>query len=108
MNCEFFDLNVETQLATTLLKGDILRRENDPRDHFLILLILESVSTHKSPKAAIPLKHISTWFMFLAPYFRDLNPIGMAYAKLKTPIRKTSAIVSDQFWKYSITSATMP
>ena len=38
MNRELFDLYVETQLAPTLHKGDVLRRENDPPDHFLILL----------------------------------------------------------------------
>jgi len=38
MNREFFDLHVETQLAPTLHKGDVLRRENDPPDHFLVLL----------------------------------------------------------------------
>jgi len=31
MSREFYDLHVETQLAPTLHKGDVLRRENDPR-----------------------------------------------------------------------------
>ena len=38
MNREVFDRYVETQLAPTLHKGDVLRRENDPPDRFLILL----------------------------------------------------------------------
>ena len=38
INRELFDLHVETQLAPTLHRGDVLRRENDPPDHFLILL----------------------------------------------------------------------
>ena len=38
INREVFDRYIETQLAPTLHKGDALRRENDPPDHFLILL----------------------------------------------------------------------
>ena len=49
MNREFFDLHVETQLAPTLQKGDVV--------------ILDNLSTHKSPKAATLLKHIGAWFL---------------------------------------------
>ena len=58
MSREFYDLHVETQLAPTLHKGDVLRRENDPPDHFLVLLILDNLATHRSPKAAEILKDI--------------------------------------------------
>ena len=99
MNRAFFDLHVETQLAPTLQKGDDLRRENDPPDHFLILLILDNLSTHKSPKATTLLKHIGAWFLFLPPYSPDLNPIEMAFAKLKTLIRKAAASTYGQLWQ---------
>ena len=49
MNREFFDLYVETQLAPTLRKGDVLRQENDPPDHFPIFLILDTLAY--SPQA---------------------------------------------------------
>jgi len=47
MNRKFFDRGIETQLAPTLQKGDVT--------------ILDSLSTHKNPKAATQLKHIGEW-----------------------------------------------
>ena len=85
MNREFFDLYVETQLAPTLHKGDVV--------------ILDNLATHRSPKAAAILKDIGAWFLFLPPYSPDLNPIEMAFAKLKTLIRKAAARTCDQLWQ---------
>ena len=85
INRELFDLYIETQLAPTLHKGDVM--------------ILDNLATHRSPKAAAILKDIGAWFLFLPPYSPDLNPIGMAFAKLKTLIRKAAARTYDQLWK---------
>ena len=85
MNREFFDLYVETQLAPTLHKGDVV--------------ILDNLATHRSPKAAAILKDIGAWFLFLPPYSPDLNPIEMAFAKIKTLIRKAAARTYDQLWQ---------
>jgi transposase len=85
INREFFDLYVETQLAPTLQKGDVV--------------ILDNLATHRSPKAAAILKDIGAWFLFLPPYSPDLNPIEMAFAKLKALIRKAAARTYDQLWK---------
>lgn len=60
MNGEMFDLHVETQLAPVLGTGDVV--------------ILDNLSSHKSPKAAQTLKEIGAWFLFLPPYSPDLNP----------------------------------
>ena len=67
INRDLFDLYIETQLAPTLQPGDVLRRQNDPPDHFLILLILDNLSVHKSPKAPLILKDIGCWFLPLPP-----------------------------------------
>ena len=107
INRDLFDLYVETQLAPTLQRGDVLRRENDPPDHFLILLILDNLSSHKSPKAAQVLKDIGAWFLPLPPYSpgpgsspgQALNPIEMAFAKLKALLRKAAARTYDDLWK---------
>ena len=85
MNREFFDLYVKTQLAPTLHKGDVV--------------ILDNLATHRSPKAAAILKHIGAWFLFLPPYSPDLNPIEMAFAKIKALIRKAAARTYDQLWQ---------
>ena len=85
INREFFDLYVQTQLAPTLHKGEVV--------------ILDNLATHRSPKAAAILKDIGAWFLFLPPYSPDLNPIEMAFAKLKTLIRKAAARSYDQLWQ---------
>ena len=85
MNGELFDLYVETQLAPTLQRGDVI--------------ILDNLSSHKSPKAAEVMRDIGAWFLFLPPYSPDLNPIEMAFAKLKALIRRAAARTHDELWR---------
>ena len=85
MNRRLFDSYVKTQLAPTLRKGDVV--------------ILDNLSSHKSPGAAETLKNIGAWFLFLPPYSPDLNPIEMAFSKLKTLIRKAAARTYEELWQ---------
>lgn len=85
MNKERFETYIKTQLAPTLTKGDVV--------------ILDNLSSHKSEKAAQILKDIGAWFLFLPPYSPDLNPIEMAFSKLKAHLRKAGARTFDQVWK---------
>jgi len=85
INGDLFDTYVETQLAPTLQKGDVI--------------ILDNLSVHKSPKAAQTLRDIGCWFLPLPPYSPDLNPIEMAFAKLKALLRKAAARTYDELWK---------
>ena len=80
-----FDLWVETQLAPTLNRGDIV--------------ILDNLAVHKSSKAADILKTRGAWFLFLPAYSPDLNPIEMAFSKLKAHLRAVEARTFDALWK---------
>jgi transposase len=82
---ELFDLYVMTRLAPTLQSGDVI--------------VLDNLSSHKSPTAAAGLKAVGVWFLFLPPYSPDLNLIEMAFAKLKTLIRRAAARTYDQLWQ---------
>ena len=55
------------------------------------MIILDNLSSHKSPKASAILRDIGAWFLPLPPYSPDLNPIEMAFAKLKALLRKAAA-----------------
>ena len=77
MNRQIFDTYVETQLAPTLQQGDVV--------------ILDNLASHKSAKAEAILKQRGAWFLFLPPYSPDLNPIEMAFAKLKAHLRRIGA-----------------
>ena len=80
-----FDLWIETQLAPTLSTGDIV--------------ILDNLAVHKSVKAAQILAQKGAWFLFLPPYSPDLNPIEMAFSKLKAHLRKAGARTFDALWR---------
>ncbi len=85
MNRAAFDIYIETQLAPTLGPGDVV--------------ILDNLSSHKSAKAAKILKQRGASFLFLPPYSPDLNPIEMAFSKLKAYLRAMKARTIDALWK---------
>ena len=85
MNRQIFETYVETQLAPTLQPGDVV--------------ILDNLASHKSEKAAAILKERGAWFLFLPPYSPDLNPIEMAFSKLKAHLRRIKARTIDALWK---------
>mgnify|MGYP003624207530 FL=1 len=81
MNGPVFDTYIETQLAPLLEPGSIV--------------VLDNLSTHKSPRAAAALKEKGCWFLFLPPYSPDLNPIELAFSKLKAHLRRIGARTYD-------------
>lgn len=76
-----FEHYFETQLAPQLSPGDIL--------------ILDNVGFHKNERAAQLVRQRGAWLLFLPPYSPDLNPIEMAYSKLKARLRKKAARTFD-------------
>jgi len=70
---ESFDLYIETQLAPILKSGDIV--------------VLDNLAAHKSAKAQQILQEKGAWMLFLPPYSPDLNPIEMAFSKLKSHLK---------------------
>ncbi|MGQ3215792.1 IS630 family transposase [Shinella sp.] len=77
MNSRSFETWIETQLAPTLSPGDVV--------------ILDNVAFHKSERAEQLIKAKGAWLLFLPPYSPGLNPIEMAFSKLKTLLRKRAA-----------------
>ena len=77
MDREAFNIYIETQLAPTLAPGDVV--------------ILDNLSVHKSAKAEVAVKAKGAWMLFLPQYSPDLNPIEMAFSKLKAHLRKAAA-----------------
>jgi transposase len=80
-----FNTYVETQLAPTLLPGDIV--------------ILDNLSVHKSAVAEAAIKARGAWMLFLPQYSPDLNPIEMAFSKLKAYLRKAAARTFDTLFE---------
>jgi transposase len=74
MDRRIFETYVETQLAPTLQPGDVV--------------ILDNLPAHKSAAAEAAIRAKGAWLLFLPPYSPDLNPIEMAFAKLKALLRQ--------------------
>jgi len=73
MDRRIFETYVETQLAPTLQRGDIV--------------IMDNLPAHKSAVAENLIRQRGAWVLFLPPYSPDLNPIEMAFSKLKAHLR---------------------
>lgn len=85
MNRNAFETYIETQLAPTLRPGDVV--------------IMDNLSSHKSVKVERDIRKRGAWLLFLPPYSPDLNPIEMAFSKLKELLRKRNARTIDQLWR---------
>jgi transposase len=72
-----FDLYVREFLAPTLRPGDIV--------------VMDNLPAHKRAHVRIALEAAGAQLMYLPPYSPDLNPIEMAFAKLKAALRKAAA-----------------
>jgi transposase len=85
MNGAVFDAYVRDQLAPVLNRGDIV--------------VLDNLNVHKSPRAAAALRGRGARFLFLPRYSPDLNPIEMAFAKLKALLRAGAHRTVDALWR---------
>jgi len=85
MNRHIFETYIQTQLAPSLSKGDVV--------------IMDNLSSHKSPAAEKAIKAKGAWILFLPAYSPDLNPIEMAFAKLKSLLRAKNVRTIDDLWK---------
>lgn len=79
---EAFDVYVEQVLAPELDPGTVV--------------ILDNLAVHKSEKAAKALKAQGCWLLYLPPYSPDLNPIELAFSKLKAHLRRIGARTFEQ------------
>ena len=80
-----FETYIETQLAPILVRGDVV--------------IMDNLSSHKTERVEQLIRERGAWPLFLPPYSPDLNPIEMAFAKLKELLRKLNARTIDQLWR---------
>jgi transposase len=85
MNRDSFDTYVQSQLAPALRPGQIV--------------VADNLSSHKSTRAIEVLRAQGNDLIFLPPYSPDLNPIEMAFSKLKTLIRKAAARTYQALWR---------
>jgi transposase len=79
-----FRAYVEQQLVPTLRPGDIV--------------VLDNLSAHKVAGIRAAIESAQATVVYLPPYSPDLNPIELAFAKLKGLLRSAKARTMDRLW----------
>lgn len=77
VNTEVFTAYLQQVLCPELREGDIV--------------ILDNLSTHKTASVATLISARGASVRYLPPYSPDLNPIELAFAKLKAHLRQAAA-----------------
>ncbi len=77
MDCPAFAAYVEKVPVPELSPGSVV--------------ILDNLATHKNAEPAKAMRKAGCWFLFLPPYSPGLNPIEMAFSKLKARLRRIGA-----------------
>jgi len=85
INQRAFEAYVEQILVPELKPGDIV--------------IMDNLSSHKSPAVRSAIEAAGAELRFLPPYSPDFNPIEKAFAKLKALLRKAAERTVDGLWR---------
>ena len=84
MNGDVFLAYLQQQLIPTLLPGDIV--------------VMDNLSSHKKAGVREALESAGVALRYLPPYSPDLNPIELAFSKLKTLLRKSAERTVEALW----------
>lgn len=82
---ESFLAYVEQALVPILKPGDIV--------------VMDNLGSHKGRKVRQAIRGVGAKLFFLPPYSPDLNPIEMAFSKLKALLRKAAERTVDALWQ---------
>jgi len=63
------------------------------------IVVMDNLAAHKRAEVAIAIEAAGAKLLYLPPYSPDLNPIEMAFAKLKAHLRRIGARTIDALWK---------
>jgi transposase len=85
INRRAFEAYVDQSLVPELKPGDIV--------------IMDNLSSHKSPAVRVAIEAVGAELRFLPPYSPDFNPIEKAFAKLKALLRKAAERTIDGLWR---------
>jgi len=84
INGDWFEAYVAQVLLPTLRPGDTV--------------IMDNLSSHKRASVRAMIEAKGATLRFLPPYSPDLNPIEMAFAKLKALLRKAAERTLEGLW----------
>ena len=85
MNADIFQTWIERCLVPAITPGDIV--------------IMDNLPAHKRDTVRQAIETAGATLAYLPPYSPDLNPIEMAFSKLKAMLRKASERTIEALWK---------
>ncbi len=85
MNADIFQVFIEKCLLPTL----------KPKD----MVVMDNLPAHKRETVREAIEAAGATLLYLPPYSPDLNPIEMAFSKLKSLLRKAGERSIDNLWK---------
>jgi transposase len=85
MNADAFLAYIEQVLVPTLSSGDVV--------------VMDNLPAHKPAGVRRAIEAAGALLLYLPPYSPDFNPIEMAFAKLKTMLKKAAARTVADLWK---------
>jgi transposase len=86
MTGDLFVAYVEQQLVPVLSPGDVV--------------VMDNLACHKRAGVEKALAGAGCTLMYLPPYSPDLNPIELAFSKLKAMLRKAEMRTVDGLWEF--------
>ena len=84
INRDAFEAYIAQVLVPDLRAGDIV--------------VMDNLSSHKGPKVRQLIEAVGARLLYLPPYSPDLNPIEMAFAKLKALLRRAAERTVPGLW----------
>lgn len=85
INADVFEAFVEQVLLPTLRGGE--------------LVVMDNLSSHKSCRVRELIEGVGAELLYLPPYSPDLNPIELAFSKIKQKLRTQACRTIDSLWK---------
>ena len=86
MNGDLFVAYVEQVLVPSLAAGDVV--------------VMDNLSSHKRARVRELIEAAGCTLLYLPPYSPDLNPIELAFAKLKALLRKAGERTVEGLWAF--------
>jgi transposase len=84
INRDVFEAFVQQVLMPTLVAGDVV--------------VMDNLSSHKGPRVRQMIESVGATLVYLPPYSPDLNPIELAFAKLKQLLRSAEYRTLNALW----------
>ena len=86
VNGDAFVAYVEQVLVPTLVPGDVV--------------VMDNLSSHKRARVREAIEGAGCTLLYLPPYSPDLNPIELAFSKLKSLLREAGKRTVDGLWEF--------